>query len=306
VDPRLDVYAEPQRLVRVAGRRRLNVHDTGAGAPTVVLIAGMGGTTISWTRVQRRLAETQRVISFDRARYAFSDRARLPRTASDHLADLRAALAAIDAHPPYVVVGHSAGSYEARLFAVRHPGEVAGLVLVDPSTEHQFRRFEAIDATMGRRNDDTIAECKQRERQARNGELPDEAYDVFPGLPPKVDAVERAWLSRPTSWRTRRVELETFATRSSDEVAAECADLDDTNTIVLTAAQALTMPGLTEADRQPLLAEWFRMHDEMVARTTRGERRTIDTEHNIQLLRPDAVVDAVRDVVGLTSAPRPP
>jgi pimeloyl-ACP methyl ester carboxylesterase len=296
VDPRLDVYAEPQRLVRVAGRRRLNVFDTGTGSPTVVLVAGMGGTTIAWTRVQRRLAETQRVVSFDRAGYGFSDRARLPRTAGDHLADVRAALVAIAAPPPYIVVGHSAGSFEARLFAVRHADDVAGLVLVDPSTEHQGRRFDAIVPAMGKRTEDAIAHLKRCERQARNGALPDDAFDVFPGLPPAVDASEREWLRRPTSWRTRRIELETFATTSSDEVAHECADLGDIRTIVLTAGNALDEPGLTDAERGPLVAEWCRMHDEMVARTTRGERRTIDTGHNIQLLRPDAVVDAVRDL----------
>jgi pimeloyl-ACP methyl ester carboxylesterase len=298
VDSRLDVYAEPQRLVKVAGRRRLNVFDTGDGAPTVVLVAGMGGTTIAWARVQRRLAETNRVVSFDRAGHGFSDRARLPRKASDHLADLRAALDAIGAAPPYVVVGHSAGSFEARLFAARHPDDVCGLVLVDPSTEHQGTRFATVAPAMDAGYADQLARYRRCERCARQGALPDDCIDVVPGLTPAVAAAERAWVERPTSWRTRRADLEVFAAASADEVAAECADLGDVPTIVLTAGQGVYGIDLTADERRAVEAEWFRMHDEMAARTTRGERRTIDTEHNIQLLRPDAVVDAVLDLAG--------
>jgi pimeloyl-ACP methyl ester carboxylesterase len=296
VDPRLDVYATPQRLVRVAGRRRLNVFDVGEGSPTVVLVAGMGGTTIAWARVQRRLAETNRVVSVDRAGHGFSDRARLPRTAGDHLADLRAALVAIDAPPPYVVVGHSAGSFEARLFAVRHRDEVAGLVLVDPSTEHQGTRFAAVAPASVKGTDDAIAHYRRCEAAARVGGLRDEWLDVVPGLPAAVADAQRAWLTLPTSWRTRRSDLEVFAAASAEEVAAECGDLGDVPTIVLTAGQGLGAMGLGPDETRAVEAAWIGMHDEMAARSSRGERRTVDAEHNIQLLRPDAVVDAVHDV----------
>jgi pimeloyl-ACP methyl ester carboxylesterase len=306
VDSRLDVYAEPQRLVRDAGRRRLNVLDDGEGSPTVVLVAGMGGTTISWARVQRRLAATNRVVSFDRAGHGFSDRARLPRTAGDHLADLRAALAAIGAQAPYVVVGHSAGSFEARLFAARHRDEVCGLVLVDPSTEHQGARFAEVVPAVDAAYADASARYRRCEGCARRGALPDDCIDVVPGLPPAVAAAERAWLDLPTSWRTRRVELEVFAAASADEVAADCGDFGDVPMIVLTAGQGVAGVALTPDEQSALDATWFRMHDEMASRSTRGERRTVDTEHNIQLFRPDAVVDAVRDVVAAATAPASP
>ena len=43
----------------------------------------------------------------------------------------------------YILVGNSIGGLNVRLFAFRYPGEVAGLVLVDPAHEGQFARMPA-------------------------------------------------------------------------------------------------------------------------------------------------------------------
>src|ERR1700678_585339 len=120
-DPRMNRYAAPQRLVRIGRRRRLNVNLSGdlpsGGAPTVILSAGGGCSTLHWGRVQGLLGQTHRVLAFDRAGMGFSDPGPLPRTTSRAVADLRAALAALDVGPPYVLVGHSMGSFDVRLFA---------------------------------------------------------------------------------------------------------------------------------------------------------------------------------------------
>jgi hypothetical protein len=45
-------------------------------------------------------------------------------------------------------VGHSYGGASVRVFAIKYPGEVAGLVLVDPETEGTVVRARAIDPKM--------------------------------------------------------------------------------------------------------------------------------------------------------------
>src|SRR5580658_7163606 len=65
-------YLHAQRLVDIGGRR-LNLYCTGTSSPTVVLDAGLGGSTAVWRHVQPVLARTTRVCSYDRAGMGFSD-----------------------------------------------------------------------------------------------------------------------------------------------------------------------------------------------------------------------------------------
>ena len=74
-----------------------------------------------------------------------SDRAPMPRSAADIVADLRALLAAAGVHPPYVLVGHSFGGLVVRLFVSTVPqDEVVGLVLVDAAQEEFCMKLKAL------------------------------------------------------------------------------------------------------------------------------------------------------------------
>jgi len=59
------------------------------------------------------------------------------------VADLHALLTAADVPGPYVLVGHSYGGFIVRLFAVLHPDEVAGLVLVDAAHEDWWESLDS-------------------------------------------------------------------------------------------------------------------------------------------------------------------
>jgi pimeloyl-ACP methyl ester carboxylesterase len=122
-------YAPTGRLVDIGGRR-LHVYETGAGAPTVVLEAGIAASSLSWSLVQPRIAEFARVVSYDRAGLGWSDASDQPCTPSQLARDLRALLTSIP--PPYILVAHSYGGLVVRRFAADYPDLTAGLVLVDP------------------------------------------------------------------------------------------------------------------------------------------------------------------------------
>jgi pimeloyl-ACP methyl ester carboxylesterase len=124
--------------------RRLFLRRQGAGTPTVILEAGLGGTTQDWSDVYAAIGWMTTVCCYDRAGLGRSDPAPTPRTAADLAADLAALLACANLQPPFIVVAHSISGMHVRLFARQHPTLVAGLILVDATHEDKYAAFTAI------------------------------------------------------------------------------------------------------------------------------------------------------------------
>jgi len=135
----LSSSAEPsvaQALVDIGGHK-LNIRCTGpSGAKlTVILEAGGGGSSGNWAKVQDELAPRVRSCAYDRAGLGQSEAGPAPRTVSQEVFELHALLEAAKVQGSLVLVGHSIGALNVRLYAERYGGEVAGMVLVDPVHE---------------------------------------------------------------------------------------------------------------------------------------------------------------------------
>ncbi|MCX5064617.1 alpha/beta hydrolase [Micromonospora lupini] len=118
------------QLTRESGRR-LRWVEAGGAEPAVVLISGAGEVALDWAVVLPTLAETSRVIAYDRAGLGASDPvSRL--TLDSQVRDL---VALLDHVGPAVLVGHSWGGLLAELTALARPDRTRGVVLVDPFHE---------------------------------------------------------------------------------------------------------------------------------------------------------------------------
>ena len=131
-------FPEPGRLID-AGGHRLKVNCTGSGSPTVVLESGWGDVLVEWQAVQPQISTFTRVCSYDRAGYGESDAGPLPRTSLQIARELHVLLQSVGEHPPFIVVGHSFGGYNVRVFHGQYPNEVVGLLLVDATQEDQYQ-----------------------------------------------------------------------------------------------------------------------------------------------------------------------
>jgi pimeloyl-ACP methyl ester carboxylesterase len=132
-------FPPPGVLVDVGGFK-LHLYCTGQGSPTVVLETGAGVVSRSWAPIQSAVEATARVCSYDRGGYGWSDPSPAPRTSATIAQELRTLLRNAGERPPFILVGHSLGGFNVRVFTHEYLDDVAGLILVDSSHEDQMSR----------------------------------------------------------------------------------------------------------------------------------------------------------------------
>jgi pimeloyl-ACP methyl ester carboxylesterase len=271
------------------GGYRMHINCWGRGTPTVILDSGLGDTYISWHKVQPQIAQFARVCSYDRAGLGYSDSSPLPRTSKDFAEELHLLLHSARIPAPYILVGHSMGGFDIRLYATLFRSEVAGMVLVDSSHPEQQKRFPPAlndrDATW------------LREQEFFEFTLP------F-GIPRLLgfcgkDAEIRAAECNFHSAREAVAELKAISTSAAQTAAA--GSLDDIPLVVLSHDPNTPQPDLPEDLVEPTNDAWEKMQEELADLSTRGTQViATNSGHYIQLDRPDIVIEAVHQVVEQT------
>ena len=101
------------------------------GAPVLLMIHGFSASLEAWSPWAERLSGQYRVISLDLPGHGLTRAPASWAPSIDAYADVADSLAASLGVTSYVVVGNSMGGAAAWDDALRHPGHVRGLVLVD-------------------------------------------------------------------------------------------------------------------------------------------------------------------------------
>src|SRR5215210_3669011 len=83
--------------------------------------------------VQPEVARSTRACAYDRTGAGYSTRNSKPHTSHEMASELDQLLVRAKIPGPYVLVAHSFGGLNVRLYASEHPEKVAGMVLVDAS-----------------------------------------------------------------------------------------------------------------------------------------------------------------------------
>lgn len=284
----------------VSGRAML-LHRSGTGGPPVVFLAGGGMSGLYYWNVHDLVSEFTTSVLYDRLGLGFSDAVDLPRSGAQVTGDLHELLRVAAVPGPHVLVGHSLGGLYARHYAKRFPDEVAGLVLLDPT-------HEDIAAYLP-------AEQAQRLKAWKADEL-------FPSEQPAAmrtkyrTAFGRALADWPAEIREPLLDRE-FSSEGYRRSAREPMNLPhlfaevrgagpdpDVPLIFVSAMGADTFaaeivpPEARESAAESGRAK-HRLYTDLAAAHPRAEvRRLDDAGHSgIAWLRPDAVVQAIRDVL---------
>jgi pimeloyl-ACP methyl ester carboxylesterase len=303
--PGLLPYGEPGQRVDIGGRR-INLHCTGAGGPTVVLLAGLSSWSAVWYKTQPAIAQMTRVCAFDRAGYGFSDPAPRPQILSEVVDDLHAALKAGAVTGPYVLVGHSLGGLEARLFTQRWPKEVVGMVLDDTSPAGEGLIDEdqpGFDEVIGRES--YAAGKLYCALLAAHGPLEPsrpEYKDCSFALPSDTPAAFRKIAPQffTAYYFADQVSLmSSVFTHRYDSV--DHRRLGAMPLVVLSAENSWE----TRAGAPFSQGYWVALHEALAHLSTRGVHRIIHSGHEIQLEKPQVGIDAVEEVLRELQTGRP-
>jgi pimeloyl-ACP methyl ester carboxylesterase len=301
------IYLKPRTKVPVEGARKLNLHCAGKGTITVVFDAGLGEDMKVWALVQPRVAQHTRACAYDRAGLGFSDPSPAARTSAFHVRDLHRLLVAARVPPPYILVGHSFGGMNVKLFAETYPTEVAGLVFVDPSHEDLARRAWALSperAAAGLRYYALMQSCLD----ARSEDLVAGApLTADCATPPNADrfsadinAMEAARDVRHDvryAWTSEQFNV---WTASADQLRAARRPLGDLPIVVLTHEPLPRRDGESQAMTDAQNALRTELHTDIAQMSTRGSIRTVrDSGHHFQLDQPQEVVAAIVDVLAM-------
>lgn len=303
-------FAAPGRLVDVDGMS-LHIHCIGEGSPTIVMDAGLPGSSLDWALVHEGIADITRACVYDRAGYAWSEPAPTdaPRDSAQLVTELEALLEGAGLEPPFVLMGHSFGGYNARLFAARHPDRVAGLVLVDSSHEHQHDRFAQLCAELGfedacrEHREGTLATLSSCEAIAPFGVMRlMSVLGLVPITTPHPEALHPALaadMRRTPYCAAIAGELRAFPAESASQLA-ESGPLGDLPLLVLSRGVARTeeygLPG--EMPAEPVQELWAVLQAELVGLSRRSRHVVVERSgHYVQLEAPEQVVEAVARLV---------
>jgi pimeloyl-ACP methyl ester carboxylesterase len=282
-----DTGADVTGLVEVSDRN-LHLECTGTGSPTVILQSGFGNAGDIWSfaeaeppAVQPGLAASSRVCSYDRPGSMIttttaangavtladaltpgrSEPAPMPRDPAEVVTELHDLLAAADVPGPYVLVGHSLGGALNVLYARTYPDEVSGLVIVD----------SPLPPLRG------LATPQQWEKLAILAIPP----DAIPGY-----------------------ELESYDVGTLFDEIEAASPLADIPVIVITRGEIRMnedpIPdGLTAAEVEAINETQREAQAAFAASVPGAQQITVPgTTHYVQTQRPDAVIEAIRDLIG--------
>jgi len=131
----------------------MHLECVGRGGPTVLFEAGLPFSSLSFALVLEQasaegLTANLTLCAYDRSGYAichaasaWSDIGSYPRNISVMADELNLLVKTAKLPEPLVLVGWSYGSIIVELYALRHPGSVAGLVLIDGVIANQTSRM---------------------------------------------------------------------------------------------------------------------------------------------------------------------
>jgi len=290
------------RLIDIGGRK-LHIHCTGAGTPTVIVENGGAAFSFDWALVQPQVSRFTRICTYDRAGYAWSDVGPDFDTFNQAEHDLHLLLTKAGVPGPYVLVGHSFGGLLVRFYQAKHPADVVGMVLVDSSHEespqHVGLKVVRIPELTANQFKSLIDEAKaKRPKNPEPDLVPTTIFPPYDKLPTQLQSMHlwalRKVLPLVKNWG---LNLQFDLSRLHEIRVRSLHPLGKVPLAVLTASEfdVTAAPGMTSEQAKQ---DHLRLQNDLAQLSTNSQHVMVpNSGHEIYLYQPAIVIRSISAVV---------
>ncbi len=290
-------HPAPGRTFEVDGLA-MHIDCRGAGAPAVLLEAGLMSGSASWLRVHETIAASTRTCAYDRAGMDWSAFGDYDASADAVVSRLRALVERAGEPGPWVMVGMSAGGVYVREFQARYPEDVVGMVLVDSSHDGQSYRLPTSGGLDRLEQMLKLCQILQPVGLVRLTSSLDDLMSWY-HLPAAEQALFNANYYQTHSCRAIARESAAFTADLARNITPRT--LRDLPLIVLSQGnepRGDAETGQTDEQARSQREVWDQLQLELAALSSRSERRIATRSgHIIQFEQPELVIQAIDDMV---------
>lgn len=282
------------------GSFKLHFYCLGKGNPTTILAAGSGGWTIHLLELQKELAKTTRVCSYDRAGFGWSEAGTMPRTAKQDATELHELLVKSGEKAPFVLVGQSYGGYVSRLYLEMFTNEVAGIALIESGQENQWKNLPVAKRMM----EYGIIDLKEKYQNSRNGKVKKE--DFKGDFPPELLPIYQEAMMQPKMQEAHLSTLENIET--SAQQLGKTKKLGNLPLIVLSAGNSFGAFIPNNEKNRPMLEGlnkgWMELQFDLAALSTNSQHLiSAKNTHDIVNENPKLVASVINLLIANIKKP---
>jgi pimeloyl-ACP methyl ester carboxylesterase len=209
----------------------------GQGPATFVCDAGMGNWSLFFQPLFNELKKTARVCLVDRKGYTDFRRPKTPRDAKTIATEMNEILGQYGTRESIILVGHSLGGLNVRMYQHLYPEQVIGMVLLDAAHPQLWERIPEVKMNI----EEQIKQVDKLTWLAKSGllKMAKKRIPTF-GLPAELHRDYYSITTKASYYQTYKMEMQAFG--ESLEQCKRLGNLGELPLLVISSPQGLNQP----------------------------------------------------------------